>query len=142
MEAPLAVLLIEDNLAAADNLAALIRHWGYEVCVASDAATGIRLAQQNPPDVVLMDIGLPDLDGVEAAQRLRDALPDNEMTIVAVSGLTAEEQRCFAAGFHYHFRKPVHLESLQTLLETLATGETPPALPEPVSSRVGVSQRG
>jgi CheY-like chemotaxis protein len=130
MEAPLSVLIIEDNLATADNLAAVIRHWGYEVCVASDAGSGLRLAMQNPPDVVLMDIGLPDLDGVEAAGRLRAALPDNEMTFVAVSGLTTEEQRCFAAGFHYHFRKPVHLEAMQTLLDALASGKRPPTLPD------------
>jgi CheY-like chemotaxis protein len=124
VEPQLNVLIVEDNFNAADSLAALVRHWGYQVRVAYDGDTALEMAAQDAPDVVLMDLGLPKLDGVEVTRLMRERLRPKELTFVAITGHSLQEDRCFSAGFKYHLRKPVDLESLQFLLATVSSGDT------------------
>lgn len=114
----LRVLLVEDDKDAARSLAMLLRLKGCEVSVARDGRSAIAAAQAEPPDVALLDIGLPDMDGYQVARELR-ALPGLERTrLVAVTGFGQEEdrRRSREAGFEHHLVKPVEPEALQELL--------------------------
>jgi PAS domain S-box-containing protein len=108
------VLVIEDNPDAGQTLADVLELHGHRVRVAQDGTTGIALAHQLKPDVVLCDIGLPDLDGYEVARRLRhdDALRSTRL--VAISGYAQPEDRARAkdAGFDQHLAKPAVPEEL------------------------------
>lgn len=115
---PRSVLIVEDDRDTAQTLAELLALSGHRVQVANDAATGIALARQLRPDVILCDIGLPDRDGYEVARELR-ADPDLAATrLVALSGWAQPEdvQRALEAGFEAHLPKPPALDRLEALL--------------------------
>ena len=117
---PASILLVEDNVDAAEALAELLRLWGHEVEVAHDGADAVRVAQERRPDVVLLDIGLPGMDGYQVAGALR-SLPDlHGALIVALTGYGQESdrQRSRQAGFDNHLVKPVDLEELRRLIES------------------------
>lgn len=112
------VLVIDDNADAADSLSELLRLRGHEVQTAYSGPQGLERAASCPPQLVLLDIGMPGMDGYEVAQRLR-ALPGGEaFTIVAVTGWgqQADRQRTAAAGIDFHFTKPVEEAELQPAL--------------------------
>jgi signal transduction histidine kinase/FixJ family two-component response regulator len=116
-EAALRVLVVDDNGDAAEVLAALLRAEGHEVCaVVGDGATALRAAAEHRPDVVLLDLGLPVLDGFEVARRLREG--GSEAALVAISGYgqVRDRERSASAGFAAHLVKPVRLEALATAL--------------------------
>ncbi|HEX3129232.1 MAG TPA: PAS domain S-box protein [Thermoanaerobaculia bacterium] len=117
---PARVLLVEDNLDAADALAELLRMWGHEVEVVHDGASAVGRAGEERPDVVLLDIGLPGMDGYQVAGALR-ALPElHGALLVALTGYGQEtdRRRTAAAGFDHHLVKPVDLEELKRLVAT------------------------
>ena len=119
-QAPARVLLVEDNVDAADALAELLRLWGHEVAVAHDGAAAVQMAQTLAPGVVLLDIGLPGMDGYQVASVLR-SLPDLQRAlIVALTGYgqEADRQRSSLAGFDHHLVKPVDLEVLRRLVSS------------------------
>jgi len=111
------VLLIEDNADGRDSLAMLLRLVGHQVVAAADGARGIAAALEHKPDVALVDIGLPDIDGYEVARRLRASIGPN-LFLVALTGFSQREdrERALAAGFDAHLAKPVDLSTLQALL--------------------------
>ncbi|HKU86539.1 MAG TPA: ATP-binding protein [Casimicrobiaceae bacterium] len=112
------VLIIEDNADVADSLAALIGILGHDVSVLRDGRDALRVAPAAPPDVVLLDIGLPGMDGFEVARRLR-SFPELVATrLVACTGYGREEdvRKIREAGFERHFMKPVGAAQLETLL--------------------------
>jgi PAS domain S-box-containing protein len=112
------VLLVEDNLDAAEALSELLKMWGHTVQVAHDGASALAAARRNRPDVVLLDIGLPGMDGYVVAEQLR-AVPGHEgVKLVAVTGYGQESDRRRAAlsGFDHHLVKPVDPERLRELL--------------------------
>lgn len=111
---PRRVLIVDDVPDAANSLGLIVHALGHEVAVANDAVTAIGLARQQPPDVVLMDINLPDMDGAELARRLRQ-LPDcRDALMIAVSGDSDEftRQRVRQAGIDDYFVKPADPELL------------------------------
>ena len=111
------VLVVDDNVDAANALRYLLENDGHEVQVASDGASGLRLARQFRPDFLLLDIGLPKLDGYEFARQVRADPSLADTTIIAVTGYGQREdrERAAAAGFDYHLTKPVEFQSLQRL---------------------------
>jgi CheY-like chemotaxis protein len=116
------VLVVDDNEDAAASLAALLRMSGYHVFMAPNGREALRQASAHPPDVILLDIGLPDLDGCEVARRLR-LTPGLERTrLVAMTGYAQDEHRraTQAAGFDAHLVKPVEPGELVKAIE--ATG--------------------
>jgi signal transduction histidine kinase/ActR/RegA family two-component response regulator len=118
--APARVLLVEDNVDAAEALADLLRLWGHEVEVAHDGATAVRLARAGRPGVILLDIGLPGMDGYQVAAELR-SLPDLQgALIVALTGYGqgSDRRRTAGAGFDHHLVKPVDLEELRRLVSS------------------------
>ncbi len=112
------VLVVDDNQDAADSLAELLGALGYEASVAYDPAQAIAAASVAMPQVAILDIGLPGMDGFELAGRLR-ALPHGAaVTLIALSGYgrADDKARSSAAGFNAHLVKPVNLGDLQTAL--------------------------
>jgi two-component system, sensor histidine kinase len=123
---PRRVLVIEDNQDAQDALRCLLELWGHEVTVASDGAAGATSAVTHRPDVALVDLGLPVVDGYEVARRVRAALGASSPLLIALTGYGAPEQRAqaLAAGFDLHLVKPVDPDRLSSLLDEYAA--TPP----------------
>jgi signal transduction histidine kinase/ActR/RegA family two-component response regulator len=111
------VVIIDDNVDAASCLAELLEGWGYSVRTAYDGMSGIEAALSYRPSLILLDIGLPDVNGYEVAGRLRRALR-TESRIVAVTGYgqAVDRQRAREAGFDHHVVKPVNLDLLHSLL--------------------------
>jgi DNA-binding response OmpR family regulator len=118
IEPRLAALVVDDNRDAADSLALLLQIWGHRARVAYDTATALRLAGEEPPDVVLADLGMPRLDGAALARELRRTPGGSHFTLIAVTGHATEEHRstALAAGFDHFFLKPVEPDELNRLL--------------------------
>lgn len=117
---PLRILVVDDLRDAADSLAMLIRLWGHEVDVAYSAPDALDVAAVNQPDVVLLDIGLPRMDGYEMARRLRQLPGMAQALLNAVSGFgrEADIQRCKEAGIDCYFLKPADPIELHKVLMT------------------------
>jgi PAS domain S-box-containing protein len=114
----LRVLIVDDNLDAAELLATTVQMMGHAARVAHDGPAGLRIAADFRPDVALLDIGLPVMDGYELARHLR-ALPGLEsLRLIAVSGYSQEADRAeaAAAGFELHLVKPIRLEQINAVL--------------------------
>ena len=115
------VLIVDDNSETLEVTAELARSWGHEVAVALDGPAALELASKFRPDLALIDIGLPGMNGYELARRLRQ-LPGMEASrLVAMTGYGREQdqQAAHRAGFNLHLTKPVDPVRLETLLATL-----------------------
>jgi len=119
---PVRVLVVEDNLDAAESLATLLRVWGHDVQVAHDGLQALEAARESRPEVVLLDIGLPGLDGYQVAHRLREDVGLDSSLLVAMTGYGQPEdrRRSREAGIHHHFVKPVEPLVLRNLLADVA----------------------
>jgi len=115
------VLVIEDIEDARLSLADLLEGWGCKVSVAADGPQGLRVALADPPDIALIDIGLPGMDGYEIARRLRDSVFGEKIRLIAVTGYGQPEDRRAAleAGFDSHIVKPLDPVALRRLLADL-----------------------
>ncbi len=112
------VLVVEDNPDTSEALRLLVETLGYEVAVARDGPTALVALRLKPPDVALIDIGLPGMDGYEVARQARE-LPDARRTmLVALTGYGREEDklRALSAGFDRHMTKPLEIDALSALL--------------------------
>ncbi|MGV3722645.1 MAG: response regulator, partial [Actinomycetota bacterium] len=119
------VLVVDDNVDGALTMAEIIQTWGCETRVAHSGPDALNLAAEHQPTTVLLDIGMPGMDGYEVARRLRarereasDAPGSSRMLIIALTGYGQDNdrQRAWEAGFDQHFTKPVDLDALRTLL--------------------------
>lgn len=121
------ILLIEDNVDAARTLADLLELSGHRVSLAYDGATGIQMALELKPDVVLCDIGLPDVNGYDVARTLRADQSLRSTRLVAVTGYAqyADKQKAIDAGFDAHLTKPPDLDKLKKLLADAARNAVP-----------------
>ena len=120
------VLIVDDNVDSAASLAIILEHLGHEVRTANSGEAGIAMARAFNPNVAILDLGMPEMDGIETARRLR-ALPEAaQTTLIALTGWGQAEdlQRAKEVGFDHHVLKPVDLDSLQQLLSS--RGATPP----------------
>jgi two-component system CheB/CheR fusion protein len=115
------ILIVDDNRDAANSLARLLQISGHEVSTAHSGAAAIDAVGQAPPEMVLLDIGLPDITGYEVAGRLRRDHADQKLTLVALTGWgqAADRQRAKDAGFDYHLLKPVEYRDLARLIAQL-----------------------
>jgi signal transduction histidine kinase len=116
--APLRVLVVDDNADAADSLAWLLRHGDHEVRTAHDGRQAVEVAHEFRPQAVVLDLGLPEIDGYEVARRLRQHADTRGALLVALSGYGQQEhrRRSSEAGFDYHFVKPLDFGGLQRIL--------------------------
>jgi two-component system CheB/CheR fusion protein len=112
------VLVIDDNRDCADSQAALVRAWGHDARVAYDGACALEIAHEYCPDVMLVDIGLPDMDGCELAEKIRGVPVLENTKLLAISGYTdiAVRQRARDAGFDDYLIKPTDLRALEERL--------------------------
>ena len=121
------VLLVDDNIDLVMMLASTLRHHGYSVQVAYTGPDGLKAAQQWRPDVVLLDIGLPGLDGYEVARRLRaDPKFGNagaKTRLIALTGYGRDSDLAQAreAGFDGHLVKPVEFKTLESMMAAPST---------------------
>jgi CheY-like chemotaxis protein len=116
------VLIVEDNVDAAEALAIAVGLWGHEVRVAHDAESALALVERWEPDVVVSDLGLPRMDGHELARTLRRRPSRQAALLIALSGYGRSEDRrvSLEAGFDHHLVKPPDLDMLGTLLDRVA----------------------
>jgi CheY-like chemotaxis protein len=126
-EAPLSVLVVEDRPDAAESLAAL-RLDGHEVRVAHDGPSALEQAGRSPPDAVLLDIGLPGVDGWHVAERLRATAGERRPLLVAVTGYggRADRDRSERAGIDLHLAKPADPGVLLEMLRRFGQILRPP----------------
>ena len=113
--APRRVLVIEDNEDSAEMLGQALKLMGHRVELAARGQEGVRLAKERSPDVVLCDIGLPDIDGFQVARALRDDPATQGIRLIALTGYGRPEDRlrCLEAGFDDHLTKPVDLQTIE-----------------------------
>jgi PAS domain S-box-containing protein len=112
------VLVVDDNLDAAESLALLLNALGAETQVAGDGAQALELLARSEPDVVLLDIGMPGMDGYEVAREIRSRHKDSAVTLVALTGWGQDKDRRLAAeaGFDHHLVKPAGIEAIERIL--------------------------
>lgn len=120
------IVVIEDNDDGRAMLETMLALEGHHVRSAPNGVSGVAVARAWPPDIVLVDIGLPDIDGYEVARRLRHAGLDPRLKLVAVSGYGQpdDERRACEAGFDLHLTKPVAPEFLRNVLAALTSAES------------------
>ena len=112
------VLIVDDNRDAAESLAMLLRHLGAEVTVAFNGPDALAAVAAHQPSIVLLDIGMPGMDGFEVARLIRKQPRRGALTLVALTGWGQDEdrRRSLAAGFDQHLTKPADIQALQNLL--------------------------
>jgi DNA-binding response OmpR family regulator len=115
----LSVLVVEDNPDAAETLAILLDMQGYAVSIAHSGEAALQLAVESSPDAVILDLGLPGMDGIELARHLRATLVRQPL-LIALSGYTDREQECYAAGFDLYVIKTANPDALNAILQAPA----------------------
>jgi CheY-like chemotaxis protein len=120
------ILVVDDNVDAATSLSMVLELEGHRVEIAHHGLEALERVTKSPVDIVLLDIGLPQLDGYEVARRMRALPGGREMKIVALTGYGQPEDRArtLGAGFDDHLVKPVELGALARSLEALGS-QTP-----------------
>lgn len=119
------ILLVEDNELNRDMLSRRLARRGYEVAVAVDGAQGIEMARSLTPDVILMDIGLPGIDGLEATRRLKAEPGTSAIPIVALTAnaMAGDQEEALAAGCDEYDTKPVDITRLVGKIQALLGGD-------------------
>ena len=120
--ATLSVLVVDDNRDVADSCAMLLELAGHSVHTAYDGAQALEMGENRRPNVVVLDVGLPDMNGYEVARRIRSSEWGRKLPLVALTGWGRGKDRelAAAAGFDHHLTKPVAPEALEALLRSLA----------------------
>jgi signal transduction histidine kinase len=115
------ILVVDDNADAAETLSMYLEALGHQISIAADGASALELAGRKVPRVLLLDIGLPDIDGYELARRLRAVPRTAGATLIALTGYgqPGDRERSRSAGFDYHLTKPVDANALARLLAAL-----------------------
>ncbi len=120
----LRILVVDDNVDSADSLALLLELGGHEVRTAHDGPRALEAARAFQPRVVLLDIGLPGMNGYEVARHLRELPEAGRALLIALTGYGQDDDRRKAldAGFDHHLVKPVDFDALRALINALARG--------------------
>jgi CheY-like chemotaxis protein len=118
----LQVLVVEDNVDTGDSLSLLLRLHGHDVQLARSGPTALEMAAISRPDVVLLDIGLPGMDGYQVARHMRERPEFKDVMMCALTGYTpseADRQRQQETGFNHYYVKPVEMAKLLDLFKTI-----------------------
>jgi len=121
------ILIVEDNEENRDVLARRLERRGYSVLVAVDGQAGITMAQDEHPDVILMDLNLPDVDGWEATKRIKASPQTASIPVIALTAhaVVGDEQRALQAGCNDYHSKPVEFTRLLGQIEALLKSADP-----------------
>jgi two-component system cell cycle response regulator DivK len=122
-----AILIVEDNAKNMKLVRDVLQFKGYPTLEATTAAEGLRLARQEVPALILMDIQLPDFDGVSALSRLREDPLTQAIPVIAVSAsaMPDDQERIIASGFDAYITKPIDVKSFIVTVETFVGKEVP-----------------
>jgi two-component system, sensor histidine kinase len=134
---PARVLVVDDNVDAAASLAMVLESIGLPHRIVHDGASALREASDFAPQVVLLDIGMPGMDGYEVARQLRGQPATRDALLVAVTGWSQaqDRRRSREAGFDHHFAKPVDIDALTALLDDPCRVRRADDLPRPAEAR-------
>ena len=110
------VLVVDDNVDSAETMAEILKLWGHEVQTAHDGPGALEAARAQRPDAILLDLGLPVMDGYETARRLRQEGLGTLLVAVTGFGGAEDRRRATEAGFDTHLVKPVSPEALRRVL--------------------------
>jgi CheY-like chemotaxis protein len=113
------ILVVDDNRDAASSLAMMLRSSGHTVLAAHSGEQGLEIAEREKPDAIVLDIGMPQMNGYEVARRLRKTSDGKTMLLVALTGWGQKEdiERSLNAGFDFHMTKPADPERIERLLD-------------------------
>lgn len=122
------LLLVEDNEENRDGLSRHLRRKGFEVLVAVDGHQGVAAARSGAPDLILMDMSLPVLDGWEATRQLKAAAETRHIPVIALTAhaMAGDREKALAAGCDEYDTKPVEFARLLGKIQTLLGGAAPP----------------
>lgn len=115
------ILVVDDNRDAAESLGVILTIFGADVCMAFSGPEALEAFRSHDPALVLLDLGMPGMDGYQVARRLREDFPERRPAIVALTGWGGAEDRrkVQEAGFDAHLLKPIDVDALQTLMASL-----------------------
>lgn len=115
------LLVVDDNKDAAESMSMLLQMWGHVVAYAYDGPSALETAQQWQPEAVILDIGLPGMDGYQVAERLRTLPQGKDAVLIAITGYGQEDdrRRSRRAGIDHHLVKPVAPDTLRMLIDSL-----------------------
>ena len=113
------ILVVEDNETNMYLIRFMLEKSGYEVIEAREGAVGVELAVKEKPDLVIMDIQLPDIDGLEATKRIRASEADSDIPIIAITSfaMAGDKERALAAGCTGYIEKPINPDTFITEIE-------------------------
>lgn len=135
---PLRVLCVDDLEDSADSLSMLFDLWGHECEVCYGGKAALALTNTFAPDVYLLDLSMPGMDGLELAGLIRARTAGRPVLLIAATALNSESMRGLAAlaGFNHYFVKPVEFNDLLAAINAFATTlyRTPPQVPEPAKA--------
>jgi two-component system cell cycle response regulator DivK len=119
------ILIVEDNELNRDVLSRRLQRHGFDVVTAPDGREGLRMAERERPDVILMDLGLPEIDGWECVRRLRAAEPTRAIPVIALTAhaMAGDRERALAAGCSDFDVKPINFAALLDKLTSLVSPE-------------------
>lgn len=106
------ILIVDDEASIRESLSGILRDEGYEVAVAADGATALRLVDEDPPDLIFMDIVMPGMDGIEALRRIREKHPDLYVIIISAYGSVETAVKALKSGAFDFIEKPLSLEKV------------------------------
>lgn len=120
------ILLVEDNEMNRDMLSRRLQRRGYEVIIAVDGQEGIEMAESQKPNLILMDMSLPKIDGWEATRKIKANAATQSIPVLALTAhaMDGEREKALAAGCSDYDTKPIELDRLLTKMETLLGGTT------------------
>jgi two-component system cell cycle response regulator DivK len=123
------ILIIEDNQANMKLARLLLRQAGYMTLSATDAETGLAIARSERPDLILMDIQLPGMDGLTATAQLKQDPVTAAIPVIALTALAmkADQERCRSAGCDAYIAKPLRYQDLYRVIDSLLSGTVPTA---------------
>jgi len=118
------ILLVEDNEMNRDMLSRRLTRRGFEVVIAVDGEEGVHRARETRPDLILMDMSLPVLDGYDATRRIKQDVVTSGIPVIALTAhaMTGDREKCLEAGCDDYDTKPVELSRLLVKIETLLGG--------------------
>ena len=116
------ILVVDDSVDAADSMCAVLRLFGNEAVMAHDGESAIEMVAVQRPDLVLMDLSLPRVSGLEAGRQVRAAVAPHPIVVVAMTGWGRDEDRALSLqhGFDAHLTKPVDFEQLKGIIRSVA----------------------